>query len=510
MGKSKAKPGAKPQSGGSSSTPEGLTVVKAGDGGSTDLHATLIKAGAAAQKPGASADDRRTMIVHCVNNAGAMSADVEDRLGLFWAQSARDAWTQHASDDQEEPLGEIQMTKLKKTAAEGDDGVAGKLWLINAIAYESVAAKNIAASSLGKLSTAAFESAMGMVAAIAKVRKAAVVLALVTRPKRADTERQAMLRIVAQQLLAKKVHVVVYEIAAADEDADEDEEEAEEQYTTKTTKKTKAKPPVRGDDADGSGSDTEDMDDDAMEELFKSKGKSKPPISTKKSHTSVKPSPKPANKATKAKAEEGDSGSDTEDMELDVDAAKKLVGGKRAPDAVAKDKRKPSESESDTEEMDMEDIKPRTTAAVASTTKTKPVVRQGDQEDDNSGSDTEEMDVELEKAKAAKAKAREEVVVVATPAKRARAETARPLPQKRKKARREESEEEKRKKEERRVGRLLRGVGVVFGAGAAGRHDAEAERKLAELIKAMGGTVSEVVATRSALLASTHAALTQL
>ncbi|ELR11572.1 ATPdependent DNA ligase domain containing protein, partial [Acanthamoeba castellanii str. Neff] len=108
MGKPKLAPQTKP----AAATPDGLTVVKAGAGGGADLRAALIKAGASAPKAAAPAD-RRTMLVHCVNDAGALSADVEDRLGLLWAQSARDAWTQHAAggddDEQEAPLGEIQM-----------------------------------------------------------------------------------------------------------------------------------------------------------------------------------------------------------------------------------------------------------------------------------------------------------------------------------------------------------------------------------------------------------------
>jgi hypothetical protein len=531
MGKSKPKqaPPTKP----AAATPEGLTVVKAGAGGGADLRAALIKASVSAPKAAAATADRRTLLVHCVNDAGALSADVEDRLGLLWAQSARDAWTQHAAggddDEQEAPLGEIQMAKLTKKTKKNedddddDDGVAGKLWLVNAVTHESgQAAKGLQSSSPpGAFSAAAFESAMGMVAAIAKVRKAVVVLALVTRPGgRGPAERAEALRIVARQLLAKKVHVVVYEIAADisdDDDGDDDDDDDHEQQTV-AKKSTKPAAVVRGEEEQGSGSDTEDMDDDALEDLLRGKGKGKPLPAVagagakpqQQTHNATKPPAKPPVVVKKGaaapmtskpmkKEEEDGSGSDTEEMDA-MDVVVAAAEKPKAKKTAVVPTREPTDSDSGTEEMDMADLKPQATLgpkAGAVPNKPKPDATKatvaGDAtaaaaaaEEEGSGSDTEEMDVEQEKANAAKAK---EEIIVDTTTKRKRGEAAQKQVTRKKRAKREqESEEERRKREERRVGRLLRGVGVVFGDGV----DGDAKRELAQQIEAMGGTVSQV------------------
>jgi hypothetical protein len=507
----KPKPKLAPQTKAAAATPDGLTVVKAGAGGGADLRAALIKAGASAPKAAAPAD-RRTMLVHCVNDAGALSADVEDRLGLLWAQSARDAWAQHSAggddDEQEAPLGEIQMAKLTKKTKKNDDdddGVAGKLWLVNAVTHESgQATKGLHSSSPpGAFSAAAFESAMGMVAAIAKVRKAAVVLALVTHPGgRGAAERAEALRIVARQLLAKKVHVVVYEIAA---DISDDDDDDDDEQQTSTKKSTKPAAVVRGKEEEGSGSDTEDMDGDALEDLLRGKGKGKPLPAVagtgakpqQQTLNATKPPVKPPVVVKKAttkpmkKGEEDGSGSDTEEMDaMDVVVA---AGKPKAKKAAVVPTKKPSDSDSDsgTEEMDMADLKPQ---AAASATKATTVA--GDAAAEGSGSDTEEMDVEQEKANAAKAK--EEIIVDTTTTTRRKrgGETAQKQLMRKKRAKREEeeeSEEDRRKREERRVSRLLRGVGVVFGDGV----DGDAKRELTQQIEAMGGTVSQVCPART-------------
>jgi hypothetical protein len=66
---------------------------------------------------------------------------------------------------------------------------------------------------------------------------------------------------------------VVRETKDDDDDDDKDDDDDDEQQTV-VKKSTKPAAVVRGEEQ-GSGSDTEDMDDDALEDLLRGKGKGK-------------------------------------------------------------------------------------------------------------------------------------------------------------------------------------------------------------------------------------------
>jgi len=370
----------------------------------------------------------RTMLVHCVSESGVMHAAVERRMNPLWVRKAREAWRKDAADHQlqqkgeeeeaerdedEGLLGEIQMAKVKKQEEASPSSKGLKLWVINAITHSSSSSSSSSSSlslasshstsfsssssadDLGRFSSSAFESAMSMVAAIARVRKAAVVLAIVARSSNQGVaERRAIMQAIRKHLVAKKLRVVIYEIEEHEHEhydkngkGQQSKKEKEKQEEKKVKEKRneenkmqkkgkgkerklkRGKPNASSTVDEDSGSETEDMDDEGLEELLKGIGKF--PVRAKAMGHSKKDEKKPASmvkkteekkttttpKGKQKQGEEGRSGSDTEEMDLDA------VPQKQKSSKSDQLKKQPYESGSDTEGMDLdaEAIEPKRT-----------------------------------------------------------------------------------------------------------------------------------------------------
>lgn len=400
------------QSAANATVPAGLKVLKAGRS-----HKELLQGLA----KGIPSDKRRAMIVYCVNDKGELAPEMAKISDPRWMQHSQELWRRHTEEGEGEGLGEIQMDKIKQRA--GESQLAEKLWLTNAITHES----NPSSASLGDLNPKAFDSAMGMVATLAKVKKAAVLLIAVTKQK--TSERGEIMKIIDEQLLKKKLQVTLLEV---------DEE-----------RKTAG----GFDDEANSGSETEDLDDDGLEQLLVSKGKGS---LAKKDDAK----PQPIAKTTK---EEEEDNSDTEDMDLEEKPAARAVQ---------------NDDDSDTEEMDAKDLRPP--LPTSSSSSHVPSAKGSQKkvfEQDSSG--TEEMEME------------EKPFVSTKPGNKRKRSDGEESTNKQptKKAPVILTEEARKRKDEQRIKRLMQGVGVVF----ARPDDSEERQMLNDTIEAMGGTVSAVL-----------------